>query len=137
MDSSPMRLDLKPVFPTFIPDKDDISLFLTMFERQMKLLSVPAEFWVSHLIGVIPNDIGKFIAKEPKEMFRNYAHIPNISLQRLSKRIRNLEISHHSRSNKKCPTYYKNHFLDTWEKLNDPVVLAEKLDSYENVKSSS
>ncbi|GFU77660.1 SCAN box domain-containing protein [Trichonephila clavipes] len=38
MDSSHMRLDLKTVLPTFIPDKDDISLFLTMFERQMKLL---------------------------------------------------------------------------------------------------
>ncbi|GFY50719.1 transposon Ty3-I Gag-Pol polyprotein [Trichonephila inaurata madagascariensis] len=48
MDSSPMRLDLKTVLPTFIPDKDDISLFLTMFERQMKLLNVPADFWVSH-----------------------------------------------------------------------------------------
>ncbi|GFV86058.1 putative RNA-directed DNA polymerase from transposon X-element [Trichonephila clavipes] len=38
---------------------------------------------------------------------------------------------------KKCPPDYKNHFLDTWEILNDPVVLAEKLDSYENVKPSS
>ncbi|GFX04375.1 transposon Tf2-9 polyprotein [Trichonephila clavipes] len=58
MDSNPMRLDLKTVLPTFIPDKDDISLFLAMFERQMKLLNVPADFWVSHLIGVLPSDIG-------------------------------------------------------------------------------
>ncbi|GFV48800.1 transposon Tf2-6 polyprotein [Trichonephila clavipes] len=101
MDSNPMRLDLKTVLPTFIPDKDDISLFLTMFERQIKLLNVPADFWVSHLIGVLPSDIG-------------------------------------SRSNKKrCPPDYKNHFLDTWEILNDPVVLAGKLDSYENVKPFS
>ncbi|GFY26572.1 hypothetical protein TNCV_2879021 [Trichonephila clavipes] len=101
MDSNPMRLDLKTVLPTFIPYKDDISLFLTMFERQMKLLNVPADFWVSHLIGVLPSDI-------------------------------------FSRSNKKrCPPDYKNHFLDTWEILNDPVVLAEKVDSYENVKPSS
>ncbi|GFT11516.1 retrovirus-related Pol polyprotein from transposon 412 [Trichonephila clavipes] len=95
MDSNPMRLDLKTVLPTFIPDKDDISLFLTMFERQMKLLNVPADFWVSHFIGVLPSDIGR------------------------------------------CPPDYKNHFLDTWGILNDSVVLAEKLDSYENVKPSS
>ncbi|GFW88076.1 retrovirus-related Pol polyprotein from transposon 412 [Trichonephila clavipes] len=38
---------------------------------------------------------------------------------------------------KRCPPDYKNNFLDTWEILNDPVVLAEKLDSYENVKLSS
>ncbi|GFV12988.1 transposon Ty3-I Gag-Pol polyprotein [Trichonephila clavipes] len=59
MDSNPMRLDLKTVLPTFIPDKDDISLFLTMFERQMKLLNVPFDFWVSHLIGVLPSDIAR------------------------------------------------------------------------------
>ncbi|GFX26065.1 transposon Ty3-I Gag-Pol polyprotein [Trichonephila clavipes] len=59
MDSNPMRLDLKTVLPTLIPDKDDISLFLTMFERQMKLLNVPADFWISHLIGVLPSDIGR------------------------------------------------------------------------------
>ncbi|GFS76369.1 transposon Ty3-I Gag-Pol polyprotein [Trichonephila clavipes] len=57
MDSNPMRLDLKKVLPTFIPDKDDISFFLTMFKRQMKLLNVPADFWVLHLIGVLPSDI--------------------------------------------------------------------------------
>ncbi|GFU78240.1 transposon Tf2-8 polyprotein [Trichonephila clavipes] len=38
---------------------------------------------------------------------------------------------------KRCSPDYKNHFLDTWEILKDPVVLAEKLDSYENVKPSS
>ncbi|GFV86054.1 retrovirus-related Pol polyprotein from transposon 412 [Trichonephila clavipes] len=38
MDFNPMRLDLKTVLPTFIPDKDDISLFLTMFERQFRVL---------------------------------------------------------------------------------------------------
>ncbi|GFW17426.1 hypothetical protein TNCV_3240561 [Trichonephila clavipes] len=32
MNSSPMRLDLQTVLLTFIPGKDDISLFLTMFE---------------------------------------------------------------------------------------------------------
>ncbi|GFW30426.1 retrovirus-related Pol polyprotein from transposon 412 [Trichonephila clavipes] len=48
----------------------------------MKLLNVPADFWVSHLIGVLPSDIGRLIAREPEEMFRNYAHIHNILLQR-------------------------------------------------------
>ncbi|GFV29192.1 retrovirus-related Pol polyprotein from transposon 297 [Trichonephila clavipes] len=53
-----------------------------MFERQIKLLNVPADFWVSHLIGVLPSDIRRLIAREPEEMFRNYAHIHNILLQR-------------------------------------------------------
>ncbi|GFV13975.1 SCAN box domain-containing protein [Trichonephila clavipes] len=156
MDSNPMRLDLKTVLPTFIPDKDDISLFLTMFERQMKLLNVPADFWVSHLIGVLPSDIywQVKIAREPEEMFRNYAHIHNILLQRFkltADRFRVLFCRHQKQDHstwkdfffelrtffRRCPPDYKNHFLDTWEILNDPVVLAEKLDSYENVKPSS
>ncbi|GBN07009.1 Copia protein [Araneus ventricosus] len=36
---------------------------------------------------------------------------------------------------KKCPPEYKNHYLDIWETLNDPVTLPEKLDLYENIKS--
>ncbi|GFT49507.1 retrovirus-related Pol polyprotein from transposon 412 [Trichonephila clavipes] len=150
MDSNPMRLDLKTVLPTFIPDKDDISLFLTMFERQMKLLNVPADFWVSLLIGVLPSDIGSLIAREPEEMFRNYAHIHNILLQRsklTADRFRVLLCRHQKQDHSTWKDFffelrtffedYKNHFLDTWEILNDPVVLAEKLDSYENVKPSS
>ncbi|GFS31665.1 retrovirus-related Pol polyprotein from transposon 17.6 [Trichonephila inaurata madagascariensis] len=69
MDSSLMRLDLKTMLPSFIPDTFDMSLFLSMFERQMKLLNVPADFWVSHLMRVLPSDIGRLIARE-EEMFR-------------------------------------------------------------------
>ncbi|GFS92353.1 uncharacterized protein TNCV_411091 [Trichonephila clavipes] len=178
MDSNP-QMDLKTVLPTFIPDKDDISLFLTMFERQMKLLNVPADFWISHLIGVLPSDIGRLIAREPEAMLRNYAHIHNILLQRFKLTddhfrvlfcrhqkqdhstwkdfffelrtffegwLKELEIDSFEtlkdliiadQIKKRCPPDYKNHFLDTWEILNEPVVLAEKLDSYENVKPSS
>ncbi|GFX73905.1 SCAN box domain-containing protein [Trichonephila clavipes] len=121
MDSNPMRLDLKTILPTFIPYKDDISLFLTMFERQMKLLNVPADFWVSHLIGVLPSDIGRLAKKELEiDSFET---------------LKDLIIA--DQIKKRCPPDYKNHFLDTWEVLIDPVVLAEKLDSYENVKPSS
>ncbi|GFV95846.1 retrovirus-related Pol polyprotein from transposon 412 [Trichonephila clavipes] len=116
MDSNPMRLDLKTVLPTFIPDKDDISLFLTMFERQMKLLNVPADFWVSHLIGVLPSWL-KELEIDSFETLKDLIIADQIK--------------------KGCPPDYKNHFLDIWEILNDPVVLAEKLDSYENVKPSS
>ncbi|GFY78858.1 uncharacterized protein TNIN_354781 [Trichonephila inaurata madagascariensis] len=56
-----------------------------MFERQMKLLNIPADFWVSHLIGIIPSDISRLIAREPEEKFRNYAHIRNILLQRFKR----------------------------------------------------
>ncbi|GFU91589.1 retrovirus-related Pol polyprotein from transposon 412 [Trichonephila clavipes] len=79
MDSNPMRLDLKTVLPTFIPDKDDISLFLTMFERQMKLLNVPAdfgntgnpEFRKSHSFKVEKN-----VSGDHNSAFANPSYIP-------------------------------------------------------------
>ncbi|GBM20240.1 hypothetical protein AVEN_216659-1 [Araneus ventricosus] len=33
IDTNPMRFDLKTVLPTFNPDTDDMTLFLTIFER--------------------------------------------------------------------------------------------------------
>ncbi|GFW17414.1 retrovirus-related Pol polyprotein from transposon 297 [Trichonephila clavipes] len=150
MDSNPMRLDLKTVLSTLIPDKDDISLFLTMFERQMKLLNVPADFWVSHLIGVLPSDIGKLLARKPvlfcrhqkqdhsmwKDSFFELRTFFEGWLKELEidsfETLKDLIIA--DQIKKRCPPDYKNHFLDTWEILHDPVVLAEKLDSYENVK---
>ncbi|GFU37472.1 retrovirus-related Pol polyprotein from transposon 412 [Trichonephila clavipes] len=126
MDSNPMRLDLKTVLPTFIPDKDDISLFLTMFERQMKLLNVPADFGNR----IIPR--GKISFFELRTFFEGWLKKLDIdSFETLKDLIIADQIK------KRCPPDYKNHFLDTWEILNDPVVLAEKLDSYENVKPSS
>ncbi|GFY63108.1 retrovirus-related Pol polyprotein from transposon 412 [Trichonephila inaurata madagascariensis] len=124
MFSIQMRLDLKTVLSTFISIKDDISLFLTLFERQMKFLNVPANFWVSHLFGVIPSDISRtFVEGWLKELEIN-------SFEILKDLIRAHQI-------KKYPPDCKNHFLDTWEKLYDPIMLAEKLDSYKDVKPSS
>ncbi|CAL1262124.1 unnamed protein product [Larinioides sclopetarius] len=177
IDSTPTRFDLKTVLPTFNADIDDMSLFLTMFERHMKLLNVSADYWVSYLIGVLPSDVGKLIAREPEEMFKNYTHVRTILLQRFkltADRFRSLFSRHQKRDHstwkdfffelrtyfegwlneleissfdklkeliiadqikRKCPLEYKNHHLDSWETLNDPVVLAEKLDLYENIKS--
>ena len=40
-DPNQIRIHIKIVLPTFVPKKDDVSLFLTVFTRQMKLLNVP------------------------------------------------------------------------------------------------
>ncbi|GFY11925.1 retrovirus-related Pol polyprotein from transposon 412 [Trichonephila clavipes] len=147
MDSNPMRLDLKTVLPTFIPDTDDISLFLTMFERQMKLLNVPADFCVSHLIGVLPSDIGRVLfcrhQKQDHSTWKDFffelrtffeGWLKDLEIDSFET-LKDLIIA--DQIKKRCPPDYKNHFLDTWEILIDPVVLAKKLDSYENVKPSS
>ena len=88
----------------------------TMFGRQMKLLNVPPDFWVSHLIGVLPNDICKLIAREDEEMFKNYSHIRNILLQRFkltAERFRILFSRHQKRDSSTWKDFYfelRNYF---------------------------
>ncbi|GBM59526.1 hypothetical protein AVEN_24126-1 [Araneus ventricosus] len=163
IDTNPTRFDFKTVLPTFNPDTDD--------------MNVSTDYWVSYLIGVLPSDVGKLIARELEEMFKNYTQVRTILLQRFkmtADRFRILFSRHQKRDHstwkdfffelrtyfegwlceleissfdklkeliiadqikKKCPPEYKNHYLDIWETLNDPVTLAEKLDLYENIKS--
>ncbi|GBM65641.1 hypothetical protein AVEN_164743-1 [Araneus ventricosus] len=47
--------------------EDDISLFLVSFERQAKIMNIPAENQVAQLISLLPPDIVQLIAREPEE----------------------------------------------------------------------
>ncbi|GFX45621.1 uncharacterized protein TNCV_176141 [Trichonephila clavipes] len=59
-----------------------MDLFLTLFERQMKLLDLGEDLWVPYLIGVLPSDVTSLIAREPEEKCRDYSHIRGRLLQR-------------------------------------------------------
>ncbi|GFY03919.1 transposon Tf2-8 polyprotein [Trichonephila clavipes] len=59
-----------------------MDLFLTLFERQMKLLDLGEDLWVPYLIGALPNDATSLIAREPEEKCRDYSHIRGMLLQR-------------------------------------------------------
>ncbi|GFW61443.1 uncharacterized protein TNCV_346911 [Trichonephila clavipes] len=59
-----------------------MDLFLTLFERQMKLLDIGEDLWVPYPIGALPNDVTSLIAREPEEKCRDYSHIRGMLLQR-------------------------------------------------------
>ncbi|GFX95519.1 uncharacterized protein TNCV_4825341 [Trichonephila clavipes] len=59
-----------------------MDLFLTLFERQMKLLDLGEDLWVPYLIGTLPSDVTSLIAREPEEKCRDYSHIRGMLLQR-------------------------------------------------------
>ncbi|GFX17739.1 uncharacterized protein TNCV_475391 [Trichonephila clavipes] len=59
-----------------------MDLFLTSFERQMKLLDLGKDLWVPYLIGSLPSDVTSLIAREPEEKCRDYSHIRGMLLQR-------------------------------------------------------
>ncbi|GFU95969.1 uncharacterized protein TNCV_253201 [Trichonephila clavipes] len=57
------KIELKKLPPTFNPEVDNMDLFRTLFERQMKLLDLDEDLWVPYLIGALPSDVTSLIAR--------------------------------------------------------------------------
>ncbi|GBO04160.1 hypothetical protein AVEN_184328-1 [Araneus ventricosus] len=64
--------DVHRLIQKFDPKVWDISLYLTLFERQVKRAKISEELWVSHLKGLLPNDMAQLIAREPEEVTDDY-----------------------------------------------------------------
>ncbi|GFV29941.1 retrovirus-related Pol polyprotein from transposon 297 [Trichonephila clavipes] len=152
-----------------------MELFLTLFQRQMKLLDLGEDLWVPYiyLTGALPGDVTSLIAREPEEKCRDYSHIRGMLLQRFkltSEKFRQL-FSHHRKSpnrmwkdyyfeirvyfegslnelkidlfdglknlmiadkmKKRCSPECKEHYLDIWEELISPEMLADKLEAFD------
>ncbi|GFW10302.1 uncharacterized protein TNCV_5096531 [Trichonephila clavipes] len=69
------KIELKKLLPTFNPEVDNMDLFFTLFERQMKLLDLGEDLRVPYLIGALPSDVISLITREPEEKCRVYSHI--------------------------------------------------------------
>ncbi|GFW90710.1 hypothetical protein TNCV_2417071 [Trichonephila clavipes] len=50
--------------------KEDISLYLILFECQACMMDVPKEFWVSHLLVLLPQVFTQLIARKPEQEAR-------------------------------------------------------------------
>ncbi|GFY33895.1 uncharacterized protein TNCV_4596031 [Trichonephila clavipes] len=48
-NSTPNKNELKKLLPTFNPEVDNMNMFLTLFERQMKLLDLGEDLWVPYI----------------------------------------------------------------------------------------
>ncbi|GFX85600.1 bestrophin-3 [Trichonephila clavipes] len=75
------KIELKKLLPTFNPEVDNLDLFLTLFEWQMKLLDLGEDLWVPYLICALPSDVTSLIAREPEEKCKDYSHIRGMLLQ--------------------------------------------------------
>ncbi|GFU94065.1 uncharacterized protein TNCV_3308181 [Trichonephila clavipes] len=71
--------ELNKLLPKF-----DISLHLILFERQACMMNVPKEFWVSHLLGLLPQEITQLIAREPEQETKDYDHVRSLLLKGLN-----------------------------------------------------
>ncbi|GFU75034.1 uncharacterized protein TNCV_3752851 [Trichonephila clavipes] len=105
------KIELKKLLPTFNPEVDNMDLFLTLFERQMKLLYLGEDLWVPYiyLIGALPSDVTSPIAREPEEKCRDYSHIRGMLLQRFkltAEKFRELFSRHRKSPNGTWKDYY-------------------------------
>ncbi|GFT84527.1 uncharacterized protein TNCV_3380351 [Trichonephila clavipes] len=172
------KIELKKLLPTFNPQVDNMDLFLTLLERQMKLLDLGEYLWVPYLIGALLSDITSLIVREPEEKCRDYSHIREMLLQRfklIAEKFRELFSRHRKSPNgtwkdyyfeirvyfegwlnelkidsfhglknliiadqmkKRCSPECKEHYLDIWEELISPEMLADKLEDFDNIRRS-
>ncbi|GBN65460.1 hypothetical protein AVEN_77603-1 [Araneus ventricosus] len=78
--SSSHVYELTKTVPSFDSKNGDITLFLSLFERQAKRAQIDTKDWVSGLLMLMPSDIVQLIARESEENF-NYNYIKSVLLK--------------------------------------------------------
>ncbi|GBO32368.1 hypothetical protein AVEN_22758-1 [Araneus ventricosus] len=66
----------------FNPKEDEIGLYLTIFERQLKFLNIPESKWIPYLISSFPIEIAQLIAREDEEDSQDYRKIKELLFKR-------------------------------------------------------
>ncbi|GFW13422.1 retrovirus-related Pol polyprotein from transposon 17.6 [Trichonephila clavipes] len=110
--------ELNKLLPKF-DMKEDISLYLILFEHQECMMNVPKEFWVSHLLGLLPQEITQLIARKPEQEARDYDHVKSLLLKRFKltpEKFRQLFATHQKSSDKTWRDFYQEvqTFFNGW-----------------------
>ncbi|GFT60425.1 uncharacterized protein TNCV_4971861 [Trichonephila clavipes] len=100
--------------------KEDISLYLILFERQACMMNVPKKgFWVSYLLGLLPQEITQLIAREPEQEARDNDRVRSLLLKRFKltpEKFRQLFVTHQKSSDKAWRDFYQEvqTFFNGW-----------------------
>ncbi|GFT75487.1 homeotic protein female sterile [Trichonephila clavipes] len=73
-------------------------------------MNVPKEFWVSHLLGLLPQEITQFITRQPEQEARNYDHVRSLLLKRFKftpEKFKQLFVTHQKSSDKTWRDFYQ------------------------------
>ncbi|GFX78833.1 uncharacterized protein TNCV_1919661 [Trichonephila clavipes] len=95
--------------------KEDISLYLKLFERQAQRLNIDKENWVSHLLGLLPTEVSHIIAREPDDKANSYEHVKDLLLKRFKltpEKFRQLFVTHQKAPERTWIDFY--HELNTY-----------------------
>ncbi|GFW81319.1 uncharacterized protein TNCV_376671 [Trichonephila clavipes] len=83
------------------------------------MMDVPKKFWVSHLLGLLPQEITQLIVRESKQEERDYDHVRSLLLKRFKstpEKFRKLFVSHQKSSVKSWRDFYQEvqTFFNGW-----------------------
>ncbi|GFY03223.1 uncharacterized protein TNCV_1171831 [Trichonephila clavipes] len=116
--------------------KEDISLYLKLFERQAQRLNIDQENWVSHLSGLLPTEVSHIIAREPDDKANSYEDVKDLLLKRFKltpEKFRQLFVTHQKAPERtwidfyhELNTYFNGWIdvlkIDTFNKLSDLII---------------
>ncbi|GFV09255.1 uncharacterized protein TNCV_1868631 [Trichonephila clavipes] len=116
--------------------KEDISLYLKLFERQAQRLNIDQENWISHLLGLLPTEVSHIIAREPDDKANSYEHVKDLLLKRFKltpEKFRQLFVTHQKAPERtwidfyhELNTYFNGWIdglkIDTFNKLSDLII---------------
>ncbi|GFX45603.1 uncharacterized protein TNCV_175961 [Trichonephila clavipes] len=100
--------------------KEDISLYLKLFERQAQRLNIDQENWVSHLLGLLPTEVSHIIAREPDDKANSYEHVKDLLLKRIKlipEKFRQLFVTHQKAPERTWIGFYHelNTYFNRWK----------------------
>ncbi|GBM29920.1 hypothetical protein AVEN_111228-1 [Araneus ventricosus] len=129
----PSCYELTKTVPSFDSKNGDITLFLSLFERQAKRAQIDTKDWVSGLLVLLPSDIVQLIARESEENFDNYNYIKSVLLKRFKLSLEEFrrKFFHHQRNSEKSWrefTFEISNYFQEW-------VEGLKIDSFEILKN--
>ncbi|GFW07876.1 uncharacterized protein TNCV_3920091 [Trichonephila clavipes] len=116
--------------------KEDISLYLKLFEPQAQRLNIDQENWVSHLLGLLPTEVSHIRAREPDDKANSYEHVKDLLLKRFKltpEKFRQLFVTHQKAPERTLIDFYhelNTYFngwidvlkIDTFKKLSDLII---------------
>ncbi|GBL81443.1 hypothetical protein AVEN_143719-1 [Araneus ventricosus] len=177
-ERSRSRREIKNLMQKFDAQMTDISLYLTLLERQAREAGIEEQEWVPHLISLLLLELAQIIIKEPEEKMRDYVSIKEVLLNRFKMKPETfrLKFTQHQKKpgalwkemvfelrnylegwldglevkdlkslkdlmivdqlKRRVSSDIKDHFLEEWGNLVDPLELSGKLDQYESVMNS-
>ncbi|KAF8784452.1 Transposon Ty3-I Gag-Pol polyprotein like [Argiope bruennichi] len=102
-------MDITKVAPRFNPKEDEIEFYLTIFERQLKFLSIPESEWIPYLISSLATEIAQLIARKDEEDSQDYRKVKEVLLKRyklIADRFRQLFSQHKKRPDTTWKDFY-------------------------------